>query len=95
MSNRVKITLGTFVGIAMALIASVRSVPQLAATGWQMIVYMIIAVLFFALPLALLVGVRNRAGQRGFRLTQRSAVGAELPVQISFLGPLSVSPRTK
>ena len=40
----------------MALIASVRSVPQLAATGWQMIVYMIIAVLFFALPLALLAG---------------------------------------
>ena len=36
----------------------------------------------------LLARVRNSAGQRGLRLPQRSAVGAELPVQTSFLGPL-------
>lgn len=56
MSDQIKISLSTFVGIAMALIASVRSIPQLAATGWQMIIYMIISVVFFALPLALICG---------------------------------------
>ena len=56
MSDQIKISLSTFVGIAMALIASVRSIPQLAATGWQMIIYMIISVVFFALPLALMCG---------------------------------------
>lgn len=36
----------------------------------------------------MLARVRNSAGQRGLRLTQRLAVGSELPVQTSFLGPL-------
>lgn len=36
----------------------------------------------------MLARVRNSAGQRGLRLTQRSAVGSELPVQTSSLGPL-------
>lgn len=36
----------------------------------------------------MLARVRNSAGQHGLRLTQRSAVGAKLPIQTSFLGPL-------
>lgn len=46
-----KIALGTFIGLTMALCATVRSIPTLAATGWAQISYSIFAVLFFALPM--------------------------------------------
>lgn len=51
-----KIVLGTFIGLTMALCATVRSIPTLAATGWAQISYSIFAVLFFALPIALIAG---------------------------------------
>lgn len=51
-----KIALGTFIGLTMALCATVRSIPTLAATGWAQISYSIFAVLFFALPIALIAG---------------------------------------
>lgn len=50
------LTLGTFVGMTMALCATVRSIPSIAATGWQQITYMLFAVIFFALPVALISG---------------------------------------
>ncbi len=56
MSENTKISLGTFVGIGMAMIATVRSVPTLAAASWQMFFYMIFAVLFFALPVSIMSG---------------------------------------
>lgn len=56
MSESNKITLGTFVGIGMAMIATVRSVPTLAAASWQMFFYMAFAVIFFALPVSLMSG---------------------------------------
>ena len=56
MSENTKISLGTFVGIGMAMIATVRSVPTLAAASWQMFFYMTFAIIFFALPVSLLSG---------------------------------------
>ena len=40
----------------MALCATVRSIPTLAAVGWTLISYTIFAVLFFAGPIALISG---------------------------------------
>ena len=34
-----KIELGTFIGLTMALCATVRSIPTLAAVGWTLISY--------------------------------------------------------
>ncbi|GKQ42799.1 amino acid permease [Companilactobacillus sp. RD055328] len=51
-----KITLGTFVGMTMALCATVRSIPSLSAAGWTQITYVLFAVIFFALPIALISG---------------------------------------
>lgn len=56
MSENTKISLGTFVGIGMAMIATVRSVPTLAAASWQMFFYMTFAIIFFALPVSLMSG---------------------------------------
>nr|AEB91326.1 tyrosine permease [Sporolactobacillus sp. P3J] len=52
----VKIGLTTFVGMTMALCATVRSIPSVAASGWTQITYMLFAVIFFALPVALIAG---------------------------------------
>lgn len=52
----VKLGLGTFIGMTMALCATVRSIPSVAAAGWAQITYMIFAVVFFALPVALISG---------------------------------------
>ena len=48
-----KMGLGTFVGLTMALCATVRSIPTLAAVGWTLIFYSIFAVLFFAGPISM------------------------------------------
>lgn len=49
-----KISLLGLIGITIAFFGSVRSVPMIAATGWQQIFYMLVAGLLFALPIALL-----------------------------------------
>jgi len=54
--NPSSITLWVFIGMTCALVASVRNIPILAATGWTMIFYMFAAVLFFALPISLIAG---------------------------------------
>jgi amino acid transporter len=51
-----KLGLTTFIGMTMALCATVRSIPSVAAAGWAQITYMLFAVLFFALPVALVSG---------------------------------------
>lgn len=51
-----KLSLMTFVGITMALCANVRSVPTLAAAGWQLVAYLLFAIIFVALPLAAMCG---------------------------------------
>lgn len=55
-NQNTKIGLATFIGITMALCATVRSIPSVAATGWTQITYMLFSVLFFALPIALISG---------------------------------------
>ena len=41
MSSQHKIALSTFIGLTMALCATVRSIPTLAAAGWTLLVYII------------------------------------------------------
>lgn len=51
-----QLTTLTFVGMTCALVASVRNIPNVASTGWSMLFYMSIAVLFYALPITLISG---------------------------------------
>ena len=46
----------TFFGMTVALVASVRNIPDVAATGWTMLFYMAVATLLFALPITLISG---------------------------------------
>ena len=48
MSNQNKmIGLSTFIGLTMALCATVRSIPTLVSAGWTLVTYIIFAVVFF------------------------------------------------
>ncbi|MCZ2491284.1 tyrosine-tyramine antiporter [Dellaglioa carnosa] len=51
-----KIGLGTFVGMTMALCATVRSIPTLAAVGWTLISFSLFAIIFFAGPISIVSG---------------------------------------
>ncbi|KRN89127.1 amino acid permease [Ligilactobacillus ceti] len=51
-----KISLVTFIGMVMALCATVRSIPTLAAPGWTMLFWILFAVIFFAGPVSLMAG---------------------------------------
>lgn len=55
-NNAKKIELMTFVGMVMALCATVRSIPTLAGPGWQMLFWILFSVIFFAGPIALMSG---------------------------------------
>ncbi|AZI57201.1 amino acid permease [Nakamurella antarctica] len=46
----------TFFGMTVAIVASVRNIPNVAATGWTMFFYMLVATLLFALPITLMSG---------------------------------------
>lgn len=46
----------TFFGMTIALVASVRNIPGVAATGWTMLIYMLVATILFALPISLISG---------------------------------------
>lgn len=72
-----KIGFVTFVGIVMAMVATVRSIPTLAAASWQMAFWMIFAVLFFALPVSLMSGELSTMlqGEGGPQLWVKTAVG--------------------
>ena len=54
MKENKKMSLGALIGITVAFFASVRPVPQVAGAGWTQIAYMMIAAVFFALPVALM-----------------------------------------
>ncbi len=55
-SKSKQITTLTFIGMTCALVASVRNIPDVAATGWTMLFYMLVAVLFYAFPISLISG---------------------------------------
>jgi amino acid transporter len=46
----------TFFGMTVAIVASVRNIPDVAATGWTMFFYMLVATVLFALPISLMSG---------------------------------------
>lgn len=75
-----KLALGTFIGLTMALCATVRSIPTLAATGWAQISYSVFAVLFFALPIALISGELGTAmpEEGGPQLWIKTALNSKL-----------------
>lgn len=50
------VTLGTFIGMTIALAASIRNIPDVAAAGWPMFIYMGVATFLFALPICLIAG---------------------------------------
>ncbi len=57
MSSSNKISLGTFIGIGMAMIATVRSVPTLAAASWQNVLLSNFLLLFsLLLPVSIMSG---------------------------------------
>ncbi|MEG2596320.1 MAG: amino acid permease [Ruthenibacterium sp.] len=49
-----KMSLIALIGLTIAFFGSVRTVPVIADTGWSMILYLLIAALGFALPIALM-----------------------------------------
>lgn len=55
-TNTDKFGVLTFFGMTIALVSSVRNIPDVAATGWTMLLYMLVATLLFALPIALISG---------------------------------------
>ena len=55
-SKHYKYNLLTFVGVTMALVASVRTVPTLAAAGWQQFVYVLFDLIVLAIPVSLISG---------------------------------------
>ncbi|WP_282115591.1 hypothetical protein [Lactobacillus intestinalis] len=42
------VSLGTFIGMTIALAASIRNIPDVAAAGWPMFLYMAISTFLFA-----------------------------------------------
>lgn len=51
-----KVGLVTFIGMTVALAASIRNIPDVAGSGWTMFFYMGVASLLFALPICLIAG---------------------------------------
>lgn len=45
-----------FVGMTCALVASIRNIPSVAATGWTMFFYMLVAVLLYGFPISMIAG---------------------------------------
>lgn len=55
-NGTLKVTMLTFVGMTCALVASIRNIPDVAATGWAMFFFMIIATFLYAFPITLISG---------------------------------------
>lgn len=72
-----KLALGTFIGMTMALVANVRSIPIMAAAGWSQIIYMICAFLFFAWPITAIAGELSTMlpGEGGPQLWVKEGLG--------------------
>lgn len=56
MSSDKKISALVFTGISLSMVATVRSIPSIAATGWQMFVYLGAVFILYALPISLISG---------------------------------------
>jgi amino acid transporter len=51
-----KVSLFVFIGMTCALVASIRNITNVAAAGWTMFAYMIIAIVLYTLPVAFISG---------------------------------------
>nr|WP_270608009.1 tyrosine-tyramine antiporter [Enterococcus thailandicus] len=82
-----KMGLGTFIGLTMALCATVRSIPTLAAVGWTLIFYSIFAVLFFAGPISMVSGeLSTMLPQKGGpQLWVKTALGSKWGFVVAWL----------
>ena len=49
-----KVGLGTFIGMTVALAASIRNIPDVAGSGWTMLIYIGVAKFLFELPICLI-----------------------------------------
>ncbi|MFS0941659.1 tyrosine-tyramine antiporter [Enterococcus thailandicus] len=79
--------LGTFIGLTMALCATVRSIPTLAAVGWTLIFYSIFAVLFFAGPISMVSGELSTMlpQEGGPQLWVKTALGSKWGFVVAWL----------
>lgn len=77
----------SFVGVTMAMVANVRSIPTIAATGWQQISYLLFAVLFFALPVVFIAGEFGSAfpGNGGPQLWVKEGLGSKWGFVVAWL----------
>ncbi len=77
MSEIKKLSLVTFIGMTMALCANVRNIPILAATGWQLVSYLLFAIIFLALPMAAMCGELSSMfpGEGGLQLWVKEGLG--------------------
>lgn len=82
-----KIGLGTFIGLTMALCATVRSIPTLAATGWLLLIYLLFAVIFFADPVCAMSGELSTMlpGEGGPQLWVKTALGEKWGFVVAWL----------
>ncbi|MBP2098617.1 tyrosine-tyramine antiporter [Enterococcus rivorum] len=82
-----KIELGTFIGLTMALCATVRSIPTLAAVGWTLVFYTIFAVVFFAGPISLISGELSTMlpQEGGPQLWVKTALGSKWGFVVAWL----------
>lgn len=85
MSN--KVGLGTFIGLTMALCATVRSIPTLAATGWLLLAYLLFSIVFFAGPLCAIAGELSTMlpGEGGPQLWVKTALGERWGFVVAWL----------
>ncbi len=82
-----KMGLGTFIGLTMALCATVRSIPTLSAVGWTLIFYTIFAVLFFAGPISMISGELSTmlSQEGGPQLWVKTALGSKWGFVVAWL----------
>lgn len=74
-----KYTLITFIGATMAMVASVRTIPTLAATGWQQFAYVLFDLIVLAIPVCLIAGEFGSmfSGKGGPQLWAHQALGGK------------------
>lgn len=77
MSAQTKMSFWTFVGVTMALCANVRSIPSLAAAGWQLVPYLLFAIVFVAMPMTAMCGELSSMypGEGGLQLWVQEGLG--------------------
>ena len=82
-----QIGLSTFIGLTMALCATVRSIPTLAAVGWTLVAYIIFSVIFFAAPISVISGELSTMlpQEGGPQLWVKTALGSKWGFVVAWL----------